>query len=178
VTDHVFDACVSYLLRLEGGAEVARDPKDPGGATKWGIASKFYPQVNVETLTREEAVAIYRRDWWERYGYGRLHNPILAAHVLVLAVNAGPSDAGVVLQKALNLLGAGVAEDGVVGSVTIAKCNQEEVPSLLVGAFVDRAVNLYLSRHGSHAEGLVRRAVAVPTELHKFFALGLDDFSE
>lgn len=49
---------------LEGGAAVARFSDADGGTTKYGIAQKYHPDVNVADLSAEQAAEIARRDYW------------------------------------------------------------------------------------------------------------------
>ena len=97
-----FERAVARVLVDEGG--YADNPSDPGGATKFGISKREYPQLEIAALTRADAVAIYYRDWWQRYRYGELPGPI-AAKVFDLAVNIGPAHAVRCLQRALRACG-------------------------------------------------------------------------
>ena len=86
-----FGRAMAFVLGQEGGflsAEEAADLGDQGGATKWGIAQKFNPQVNVVTMTLEQAKHIYREKYWEPAGCDNLPWP-LALTVFDMAVNAG-----------------------------------------------------------------------------------------
>ena len=59
-----FDEAFEILIGHEGG--YVNDKRDPGGETKYGIAKRSYPNVDVRNLTRAQAVDIYRRDFWQR----------------------------------------------------------------------------------------------------------------
>ena len=59
-----FDEIIDITLKHEGG--YVHDPKDLGGETNFGIAKRFYPEVDIKNLTKEEAKDIYRRDYWVR----------------------------------------------------------------------------------------------------------------
>ena len=50
--DHIVD-----VLEHEGG--FVDDPDDKGGMTKYGISKRSYPDVDIENLTKAEAVQIY-----------------------------------------------------------------------------------------------------------------------
>ncbi|WP_425526518.1 glycosyl hydrolase 108 family protein [Xanthomonas oryzae] len=50
------------MLSHEGG--YVNDPRDPGGETQWGISKRAYPELNIRALTRDQAIEIYRRDYW------------------------------------------------------------------------------------------------------------------
>src|SRR5207244_1797640 len=97
-----FERAVARVLGDEGG--YADNPSDPGGETKFGISKREYPQLDIAALTRADAIAIYYRDWWQRYRYSELPGPI-AAKVFDLAVNIGPAHAVRCLQRALRACG-------------------------------------------------------------------------
>ena len=46
-----FDEIIEQVLEHEGG--YVNDPDDPGGETKFGIAKKFNPDVDIKNLTKE-----------------------------------------------------------------------------------------------------------------------------
>ena len=110
-----FDECFAKLIGHEGG--YVNDSRDPGGETKYGISKRSYPQLDIAALTLDQAKAIYRRDYWDR-----MHADGLPAHVVMQvfdgAVNSGIETSLRWLQKA-----AGVAQDGVIGKVTLAAVN-------------------------------------------------------
>jgi lysozyme family protein len=111
-----FERAVARLLGDEGG--YVDNPADPGGETKFGISRREYPNVDIAALTRAEAVAIYYRDWWQRYRYSELPGPI-GAKLFDLAVNIGLDHAVRCLQRALRACGRRVTEDGALGRATI-----------------------------------------------------------
>ena len=110
-----FETAVQRTLRFEGG--YADDPNDPGGETNWGISKRSYPDLDIRRLTKDEAIAIYRRDYWDALKLDRI-SPILGAEVFDHAVNAGPAAAVELLQSALVRLGYPVAIDGRLGPAT------------------------------------------------------------
>ena len=57
-----FDSAFQIVVGLEGG--YVDDPNDPGGATKYGISQRAYPDLQISTLTLDQAKAIYLRDYW------------------------------------------------------------------------------------------------------------------
>lgn len=124
-----FRHAVEVVLRHEGG--YVFDPRDSGGETKYGISKRFYPHLDIANLTREQAIEIYRRDWWERYEYGRIEHVEVAAKVMDLSVNMGPAAAHRLLQEALVFLGHQLAVDGILGPKTLAAANAEAPPRLL-----------------------------------------------
>ena len=56
-----FDRAFELTIGLEGKA--TWDPRDPGGFTIWGLASKYNPEVNPAT-TIEQAKIIYLERYW------------------------------------------------------------------------------------------------------------------
>ena len=48
-----FDEIIGLTLDHEGG--YVHDPKDLGGETNFGIAKRFYPDVDIKNLTKEGA---------------------------------------------------------------------------------------------------------------------------
>ena len=127
--DKRFAAAVGVVLVHEGG--YVNDPRDPGGETKYGISKRSYPSLDIANLTREDAIAIYYRDWWQRYGYGRLQDEAVATKLLDMAVNMGPATAHRLLQEALVFLGYPVEIDGIIGPQTIGAANKANPKRLL-----------------------------------------------
>lgn len=127
MSDAAFDDAVALVLRHEGG--YVNDGADPGGETNFGISKRNYPDLDITSLTREQAIAIYRRDWWERYGYGRLADAI-AVKTFDLAVNLGPATAHKLLQTAVQSLGQDVGVDGRLGPESCAAANRCDAAEL------------------------------------------------
>jgi lysozyme family protein len=90
------------------------DPRDPGGETKWGVSRRSYPRENIAEMTIERARVIYERDFWVAAKCDEMPDK-LAAEVFDAAVNSGIPQAARWLQRAL-----GVADDGVIGAVTLS----------------------------------------------------------
>ena len=55
-----FDEIIDLTLEHEGG--YVHDPSDLGGETNFGIAKRFYPDVDIKNLTKEGAKEIYKKD--------------------------------------------------------------------------------------------------------------------
>lgn len=126
-SDAGFSAAIAVVLAHEGGFQAA--PDDPGNwtggkpeagelkGTKFGISAAQYPTLDIAHLTTDDAIAIYRRDWWERFDLARLPPP-LGAKLLDAGVNIGMASAVRALQRALRACGVAIAEDGKLGDAT------------------------------------------------------------
>lgn len=108
-----FPHYIERILSHEGNYVFHKD--DPGGETKWGISKRSYPHLNIKSLTRDEAIEIYRKDFWEQVRGLSLPN-VLAYQVLDSAVNSGMGNTRRFLQRA-----AGVADDGIIGPITASR---------------------------------------------------------
>lgn len=123
---------VEGVLQDEGGH--VWNPDDPGGETKFGISKREYPNLDIANLSRDQAIAIYWRDWWQRYGFDRLHDAAVAAKVFNLAVNIGPGPAIRCLQRALRAFDLILVEDGILGRNTTGAANfLSPAEALLIG---------------------------------------------
>lgn len=116
-----FDRALPGLLTREGG--YVNSAIDRGGETNFGItwrtyddfrASKGLPLRSVREITREEVEEIYRTRYWDEAGCEDLPWPVDVA-TFDAAVNHGPRQARVLLQRALR-----VTDDGVIGPKTLA----------------------------------------------------------
>lgn len=107
-----FDQAFDKLISHEGG--YVNNPKDPGGETKFGISKQAYPDINIAELTLDDAKKIYLRDYWDLARCSDLPQQV-AFQVFDTAVNSGISQSTRFLQRAV-----GVADDGIIGPLTIA----------------------------------------------------------
>ena len=94
-----FEEIIEQVLEHEGG--YVNDPDDAGGETKYGIAKRWYPDVDIKNLTKEQAKKIYHTDYWRR---GKCDDvPPQLRHIYFdMCVNFGRSGAVKVLQQAAN----------------------------------------------------------------------------
>lgn len=117
---------LTHVLSWEGGE--VNDPRDPGGHTNFGITQKAldrarwkYPEAglpkSVSDLEQEHVQFIYRKQYWDVCRCSELPAAV-AVQVFDAAVNQGPEDAALFLQKA-----AGAKADGKIGPLTIAAAN-------------------------------------------------------
>lgn len=110
-----FKSAVEIILAHEGG--YVNDSRDPGGETKFGISKRAYPDIDIRSLTRDDAKAIYYRDYWQPIRGDRLSFGV-ALVLFDMAVNMGRSRTIKMLQKACS-----VKQDGKFGDITLAAAN-------------------------------------------------------
>jgi len=110
-----FESAVAFVLDQEGDWTT-----DTGGATRFGISQRAYPNMDLSSLTVEDAKRIYRRDYWDALTLGELPWPLDLA-MLDVAVNLGNKEAVKCLQSAVNQLGEceRLEVDGLLGPVTL-----------------------------------------------------------
>ena len=111
-----FDEIIEHVLKHEGG--YVNDPTDLGGETNYGITKRFYPDVDIKNLTKEQAKEIYKRDYWDKNRVDEL--PEQLRHIFFdMCVNQGRGTAVIVLQRAANAKGAKLKVDGGMGPATL-----------------------------------------------------------
>lgn len=85
-----FDYCVNFVIdSLEGGDALVHDT---GGKTRFGISSRSHPTINIDNLTRQAAIDIYREEYWLPAGCEMMRWPFNLI-VFDAAVNEGVSAA-------------------------------------------------------------------------------------
>ena len=112
-----FDEIIEQVLEHEGG--YVNDPNDLGGETNFGITKRFYPDVDIKNLTKEQAKKIYHQDYWRRNKCDEI--PSNLRHIYFdMCVNQGRKTAVRVLQRAANAKGADLEVDGGLGPATLS----------------------------------------------------------
>ena len=106
-----FERAMDFVLKWEGG--YVNHPSDPGGETNFGIAQKSHPDVDIKNLREDQAMDIYREEYWNEIQGDELPDAVAIA-VMDYAVNSGVKRASRALQ---NLVHAEV--DGQIGPLTI-----------------------------------------------------------
>ncbi len=133
-----FEEALAFVLRQEGG--FSRHPRDPGGATNYGITLETLSRArgylvtdeDIRRLTTDEAAAIYRRFYWEAVRADELPRGLGLA-LFDLAVNSGPTRAIVLLQRVL-----GVEADGLIGPVTLGAARRTDPVQAIHGLTRER----------------------------------------
>lgn len=107
-----FNRYVSKTIEFEGG--LTNDPNDLGGLTKYGIAKKYYPRLDIENLTIDDAKRIYYNDY-----YLPTKTPSVSKHIQFLFFDSCVTPGRTWATKTLQKLG-GVKQDGILGPLTAA----------------------------------------------------------
>jgi len=147
-----FEKALAITLEFEGFGKTSNDPDDRGGLTKWGIRQESHPEVDIASLTREQAEGIYKRDYWDPAKCDLLPYPI---DILVfdMAVNHGVARATRFLQASLNSLTPcidpnrpGLRVDGDFGPMSQARLKWFTSFSMLCPSLLGRDLLLRRTR--------------------------------
>lgn len=110
-----FVAAVGFVIdELEGGEQLVNAPSDRGGLTKFGIAQRFHPDIDVANLTRGRAITVYHERYWKPCRADEFPEP-LSLLWFAAYVNMSPGSAVRCLQRALR----GLTVDGILGPRTL-----------------------------------------------------------
>lgn len=156
---------LDLMFGHEGG--YVNNPKDPGGATKYGITHKTLAAhrgalsvtpAQVKALTKEEATEIYRRSYWSQSG-GDLLPVGIDYMAFDYGVNSGPAQAIKSLQRII-----GVTADGIVGGQTIAAVKAYKGD--LIAAYAAERLRFMksLKTWGTFGRGWQKRVVSVESQ--------------
>lgn len=154
-----FHRCMDVILRHEGG--YVDHPKDPGGATNFGITHKTLAawrkvdactREEVRALEVEEAKEIYRAQYWNALNCDQLPKGVDLV-TFDMGVNAGVGRSARILQEVL-----AVKADGQVGPITIGAAKQSD-PEFVIARFSDLRLEFYkgLSTWETFGRGWARR---------------------
>tara|TARA_B100000424_G_scaffold269161_1_gene265502 strand:- start:3294 stop:3776 length:483 start_codon:yes stop_codon:yes gene_type:complete len=113
-----FEQCIDHVLKHEGG--YVDDPKDLGGETNFGISKRAYPDLDIKSLTKEDAKAIYKKDYWDRYKIEKMPEDLRYIY-FDMVLNMGYRNAAKVMQRAANAKNSArerIKVDGMVGPAT------------------------------------------------------------
>jgi hypothetical protein len=85
------------VLQIEGRGTLSTDRNDKGNyrpdgtfvGTRWGISALAYPNEDIVNLTKERALFLYKRDYWEPSGAGKLPWPLALLHFDSYVQNPG-----------------------------------------------------------------------------------------
>ena len=154
-----FNKAIKVVLKHEGG--YVNNPNDSGGATNFGISLRFLKDheegdfnkdgvvnvTDIKNMTIEQAAAIYKLFWWDKYRYGQIIDQTIAVKIFDFSVNMGAKRAHILLQEALNeAFDLNLKPDGIIGPATMQVINAikdggEE--QKLITAYCDTAWGFY-----------------------------------
>ncbi len=113
------ELAIRHVLDVEGG--YVDNPYDRGGKTKFGISQRQYPHLNIQALTLDQAIEIYRKDYWIQYDCHNLP-PAFGVFLFDSVVNHNPKTAVRFIQRALR-----ITSDGIIGPHTLGAARRASV---------------------------------------------------
>jgi lysozyme family protein len=122
----------SILMKFEGGSKITNISGDKGGLTKYGISQTAHPGIDIASLTEEQAMDIYAKEYWVPSHCTDLKPELQYIH-FDTAVNCGVGEAIKILQRA-----AGVKDDGIIGPLTIQAARY-----ISLNAYAEQRINYY-----------------------------------
>lgn len=164
MSDPVFDAAIDWILGIETG-QITNDQRDPGGLTHWGISQRAYPDLNIRSLTKDQAIGLYRSDYWTP-SYAQFiadHAPRLGVALFDAAVNQGSGTAIKLFQQSM-----GLKSDGIFGPDTRAAAMRTN-DGLLPEFLGYRAVRYAESRNHTFMRGWMNRLFLLQEFLYRRF---------
>jgi len=161
-----FNLSFENVIGVEGG--YTQDPEDTGNwtggrkgvgklnGTKYGVSAASYPSLDINSITLDDAKAIYHRDYWQVISGDDFSFPVSNA-LFDCAVNSGCASAAKLLQKVLN-----VSSDGKIGKQTIAAAQDKDQTELLIDFLTARAVfYARLAKFELYGKGWMKRLFIV-----------------
>ncbi len=159
----IFDEAIKTVFKHEGG--FVNDSSDPGGATNYGISSRFLNLKSIDDslkkeidfnkdnyidaddikkMSKETAKEIYKKCWWDKFQYGNILDQDLATKIFDIAVNIGPYQAHKILQRAINntINNYPIEVDGIIGKRTRSASNIID-PQILRKEFITLVTDFY-----------------------------------
>ncbi len=124
-----FLPAIQYVLVNEGG--FTNNPNDPGGATNFGILQRDMPGVDIRNITRDQAIAFYLPNYWDKALYTDITSQQVATKIFDTHVNLGLVPAVMIAQHVLGFQGTDV--DGDMGPMTVKAINAADKASFLAG---------------------------------------------
>ena len=129
-----FDIAMRFVIPEEGG--YVDNPSDPGGATNYGISQAANPDIDVASLTLEQAEEIYRERYWIPAGCPELPAALACCH-MDWAVNHGVVGAIETLRQVLGL------PPGATWDETIPTAVRRTPEGKLVRTYLDKRTQWY-----------------------------------
>jgi lysozyme family protein len=122
VENTTFEHVIGKVIEHEGG--YVNDPHDSGGETNFGISKRWFPDLDIKNLTKEDAINIYYNNYWIPGKVDQLPNDIRSTY-FDMCVNMGQSRATKILQQAINSKKSSKIDvDGRIGTQTISNADK------------------------------------------------------
>ena len=153
-----FKLALPKTLVWEGNDKITEDPDDAGGLTKYGIAKRSHPELDIANLTYEQAEAVYEKEYWLGTG-STVDNQRAAEALFDLCVNLGKVNGVRVAQRAL-----GILVDGNLGPKSQAAINAD--PEKFINRVAIERIRWYSNLAGNkpsqvkYLRGWISRAIA------------------
>lgn len=136
----LFTKCIKVILENEGG--YVNHPNDPGGETNFGICKRNYPDLNIKTITRNQAIQIYHKDYWNKMNLLGIYDENLVLHLFDMGVNAGIRTAIKMIQRIVE-----AQVDGIIGNET----------TFLINNFTEDLTDIYKQERKKYYFSIARR---------------------
>lgn len=158
---NTFQLIMPHVLKVEGGEKFTDHPNDKGGPTKYGITLNALSSYrgsqqtaeDVKNLSEAEAMAIYKKNYYDKLGLDLVNDPDVALALMDQGVNRGTRMAAIMAQVVANeAVGAKLTVDGDIGPKTAAALLKN--PQLFCREFIQAAQHGYwdiVQRNGSQA---------------------------
>ena len=168
-----FGATMDLMLNLEG--KKTDDPRDRGGRTNFGVTqgtynrwrdSKNLPRQDVFKITKDEAMQLYKKNFWGIIGGDKLPQKTAMA-LMSFALTDGPEDSVRLVQRMLK-----IPVTGYMGPATLARINKL-VKKYGDEGFANKVLNRQIIRYKNdeqahiYGRGWVNRANKVRTRISK-----------
>jgi lysozyme family protein len=156
-----FEAAIPVIMAHEGTDTNfwVCDADDLGGETVWGWSTKTIKSLGLtprdlgldrdaftpgclKVVKKSVCQELYRKHFWDKYGFGNIADQTCATKVFDMSVNAGPTRACRLAQAALVSLGQSVSIDGAFGPKTFAAINAT-LPKKFVKAYATHLLDYY-----------------------------------
>ena len=113
---------IDFILSNEDPGLTGKVTVDAGGVTRWGIAGRFHPTLDIRNLTLDQARQIYASEYVN--AVSGIADQDVQDIVADCLVNPGPGAGAKCVQQAINALHPhALAVDGQIGPDTISRLN-------------------------------------------------------
>jgi lysozyme family protein len=150
---------IDFILENEDAGLTGKVTSDAGGVTRWGIASKFHPGVDVANLTLAQARSIYANEYVGPFS--AIADQTVQNIVCDCLVNPGFGAGADCVHTAMSWLLPHVeaaALTGAVGPDTISHLNGLAPDDIIPRLRASRSIHYFQHDQGPNLIGLLVRA--------------------